>query len=133
MPTYEYRCPEGHDFEQFQRMSDPPEAICPRCGAKAQRLLSGGAGLIFKGSGFYLTDYRSESYRKAAEAEAKGGSSSTESGGGAAGGEKSPGGTSAAGGTGSGSSPSTDKPSSGGGQAGTSGGSAGGSGSKTDT
>lgn len=74
MPTYEYRCPNGHEFEQFQRMSEPPVAKCPVCGADAQRLLSAGAGLLFKGSGFYITDYRSESYKKAAEAE-KGGSS----------------------------------------------------------
>lgn len=67
MPTYEYRCPEGHEFEKFQRMSDPPEADCPECGQAAQRILSGGAGLLFKGEGFYITDYRSDSYRKAAE------------------------------------------------------------------
>ncbi len=75
MPTYEYRCPNGHEFEQFQRMSEPPVAACPVCGAQAERQLSGGAGILFKGSGFYITDYRSESYKKAAEAE-KGGSSS---------------------------------------------------------
>ncbi len=74
MPTYEYRCPNGHEFEQFQRMSEPPVAKCPVCGAEAQRQLSGGAGILFKGSGFYITDYRSESYKKAAEAD-KGGSS----------------------------------------------------------
>ena len=73
MPTYEYRCPEGHAFEKFQRMSDPPEAECPECGLKAARVLSGGAGLLFKGEGFYITDYRSESYKKAAAKE-KGGS-----------------------------------------------------------
>ncbi|HSH46128.1 MAG TPA: FmdB family zinc ribbon protein [Longimicrobiales bacterium] len=67
MPTYEYRCPEGHAFEKFQRMSDPPEAECPECGKPAERVLSGGAGLLFKGDGFYITDYRSESYKKAAE------------------------------------------------------------------
>ena len=72
MPTYEYRCPEGHEFEKFQRMTDPPVAECPECGEPAERILSGGAGLLFKGEGFYITDYRSESYRKAAEKE-KGG------------------------------------------------------------
>ncbi len=83
MPTYEYRCPEGHDFELFQRMSDPPRAQCPSCGAEAQRRLSAGAGFLFKGDGFYITDYRSESYRSAAKAEssaggeAKGGSGSS--------------------------------------------------------
>jgi putative FmdB family regulatory protein len=69
MPTYEYRCPKGHEFEQFQRMSEPPVALCPVCGEQAERLLSAGAGLLFKGSGFYITDYRSESYKKAAEKE----------------------------------------------------------------
>jgi putative FmdB family regulatory protein len=72
MPTYEYRCSAGHRFEQFQRMSEPPIERCPTCGAPAERLLSAGAGLLFKGSGFYITDNRSDSYRKAAEAE-KGG------------------------------------------------------------
>ena len=70
MPTYEYRCPECRtDFEKFQRMSDEPVAECPSCGAGAERRLSGGAGLVFKGSGFYITDYRSDSYKKAAKAE----------------------------------------------------------------
>jgi putative FmdB family regulatory protein len=57
MPTYEYRCPEGHDFELFQKMSDKPRAKCPTCGRAAVRRISGGAGLVFKGSGFYITDY----------------------------------------------------------------------------
>jgi putative FmdB family regulatory protein len=57
MPTYEYRCPQGHEFELFQKMSDPPKAKCPRCGKMATRVISGGAGLIFKGTGFYITDY----------------------------------------------------------------------------
>ena len=57
MPTYEYRCPEGHEFERFQKMADPPRAKCPVCGRNAVRQISGGAGLIFKGSGFYITDY----------------------------------------------------------------------------
>ncbi len=57
MPTYEYRCPEGHDFELFQKMSDKPRAKCPVCGKQATRKISGGAGLVFKGSGFYITDY----------------------------------------------------------------------------
>ncbi|HEY8485224.1 MAG TPA: zinc ribbon domain-containing protein [Longimicrobiales bacterium] len=71
MPTYEYRCPEGHEFEAFQRITEPPVATCPTCGGTAERLLSVGGGLLFKGSGFYITDYRSSSYKKAAEAEAK--------------------------------------------------------------
>ena len=59
MPTYEYRCPEGHEFEKFFRtISGAPTAVnCPTCGKPAERQLSGGAGLLFKGSGFYLTDY----------------------------------------------------------------------------
>ncbi|MBI4408712.1 MAG: zinc ribbon domain-containing protein [Gemmatimonadetes bacterium] len=76
MPTYEYRCRNGHEFEQFQRMTDPPVAKCPACGADAERLLSAGAGLLFKGSGFYITDYRSDRYKKAAEAEKGGGEKS---------------------------------------------------------
>lgn len=71
MPTYEYRCPEGHEFEVFQRMSDPPKAACPECGSEAERLLSAGAGFLFKGEGFYITDYRPESYRKEAQKEQK--------------------------------------------------------------
>lgn len=84
MPTYEYRCPKGHEFEKFQRMSDPPVASCPECGAEAERLLSAGAGLVFKGSGFYITDYRSESYKKAAAAESGAASGSTSSSSGSA-------------------------------------------------
>jgi putative FmdB family regulatory protein len=57
MPTYEYRCPDGHAFEKFQKMSDKPRLKCPTCGKMAERLISGGAGLVFKGSGFYITDY----------------------------------------------------------------------------
>jgi putative FmdB family regulatory protein len=57
MPTYEYQCPDGHLFEKLQRMSDKPQAKCPVCGRPATRKISGGAGLVFKGSGFYITDY----------------------------------------------------------------------------
>ena len=57
MPTYEYECPEGHEFELFQKMSEKPRAKCPVCGKAAERKISGGAGLVFKGSGFYITDY----------------------------------------------------------------------------
>ena len=57
MPTYEYECPEGHVFEKFQKMTDKPRAKCPVCGKPAVRKISGGAGLVFKGSGFYITDY----------------------------------------------------------------------------
>jgi putative FmdB family regulatory protein len=81
MPTYEYRCPKGHEFELFQRMSDEPVASCPTCGKPAQRLLSGGGGLLFKGEGFYITDYRSADYKKKAEAERGGGDKASASGG----------------------------------------------------
>ena len=59
MPTYEFRCPKGHDFEKFYRSigSAPSEVACPACGSIAERQLSAGGGLVFKGSGFYITDY----------------------------------------------------------------------------
>src|SRR5437868_9022092 len=80
MPTYEFRCPDGHEFERFYRKSSDatPEVACPECGKLAVRLLSGGAGLVFKGSGFYLTDYGKNAHRKAepASAESKGGDAS---------------------------------------------------------
>jgi putative FmdB family regulatory protein len=77
MPTYEYQCANGHTFELFQRISDKPKAKCPVCGARASRVISGGAGLIFKGSGFYITDYGKDGKgpRKPADAPAE--SSST--------------------------------------------------------
>ncbi|MBW3571330.1 MAG: zinc ribbon domain-containing protein [Gemmatimonadetes bacterium] len=117
MPTYEYRCPEcGNEFEKFGKMSDPPVTECPNCQAEAQRKISGGAGLLFKGSGFYITDYRGEGYKKAAESD-KGGSSSGagESKGDSAAAPKSdakPSGSSS-GGSSSGSSPSGGSPSGG--------------------
>jgi putative FmdB family regulatory protein len=59
MPTYEYRCLEcGHQFEAFQSMQEDPIKVCPECGKRVERLISGGSGLIFKGSGFYITDYQ---------------------------------------------------------------------------
>ncbi|HEV8215109.1 MAG TPA: zinc ribbon domain-containing protein [Gemmatimonadaceae bacterium] len=66
MPTYEYRCPEGHEFEHFYRkISDAASELpCPECGKVATRRLTGGAGLVFKGSGFYLTDYGKNAHRK---------------------------------------------------------------------
>jgi len=57
MPTYEYLCPEGHRFELIQKITGKPRAKCPVCGKPATRQISGGAGLVFKGSGFYITDY----------------------------------------------------------------------------
>jgi putative FmdB family regulatory protein len=59
MPTYEYRCPKGHLFEKtFPRITSKRHAKCPICGKRAERLISGGAGVHFKGSGFYATDYK---------------------------------------------------------------------------
>ena len=57
MPTYDYQCPEGHTFEKTFKMSEKPRVKCPICGRAAVRQISGGAGLIFKGTGFYITDY----------------------------------------------------------------------------
>lgn len=108
MPTYEYRCPKGHEFERFQSMSEPPVATCPECGAEAERLLSAGAGLIFKGSGFYITDYRSEGYKKAAEADRANGGGSTAKPTGSKGGSAS-GGSAKGGGSTAGSSDKSDK------------------------
>ena len=73
VPTYEFRCPSGHDFERFYKtISTAPSTLeCPDCGAVASRQLSGGAGLLFKGSGFYLTDYGKNAHRRDA-AEKKG-------------------------------------------------------------
>ena len=71
MPTYDYVCDHcGHAFEVFQSMTAKQLRKCPACGKlKLKRLIGTGAGVIFKGSGFYETDYRSESYKKAAKAE----------------------------------------------------------------
>jgi putative FmdB family regulatory protein len=71
MPTYEYRCDAcEHQFDEFQSMKDEPLKDCPKCGKSAlRRLFGSGAAIIFKGSGFYQTDYRSESYKAAAKAD----------------------------------------------------------------
>jgi putative FmdB family regulatory protein len=88
MPTYEYLCEKcGKEFEQFQSMTDKPLTVCPKehCGmkkwgkGKVKRLLSAGSGLIFKGSGFYITDYRSDSYKAAAKKDTGGSASSSAS------------------------------------------------------
>ncbi len=73
MPTYDYVCDVcGHEFELFQSMTDRVKRKCPKCGKpRLKRLIGTGAGVIFKGSGFHETDYRSDSYKKAAEAEKK--------------------------------------------------------------
>jgi putative FmdB family regulatory protein len=78
MPTYDYECSAGHRFEIFQKMSDEPVSECPECGAASERKISGGAGFLFKGDGFYITDYRSDDYKKKASAES--GDSSKSSG-----------------------------------------------------
>jgi putative FmdB family regulatory protein len=70
MPTYEYQCDAcQHKFELFQSIKADPVRKCPECGkVKVRRLVSGGGGIIFKGSGFYCTDYRSDGYKTAAKA-----------------------------------------------------------------
>lgn len=66
MPTYEFVCPDGHAFEKFYRTISgaPSEVACPVCGRNAARQISGGAGLVFKGSGFYITDYGKDGKKK---------------------------------------------------------------------
>lgn len=73
MPTYEYACRAcGHLFERVQGMSDSPVRTCPRCGKRrVERLISGGGGFLFKGSGFYITDYRSKGYTDRAKADSE--------------------------------------------------------------
>ena len=103
MPTYEYVCDKcGHHFEKFQSISAKPLAVCPEdqctqkrwAKGKVKRAISGGAGLLFKGSGFYITDYRSENYKAAAKKDAPSSSGGeSKSGGGeskSSGGERKP-------------------------------------------
>ncbi|RLS82981.1 MAG: zinc ribbon domain-containing protein [Planctomycetota bacterium] len=73
MPTYDYVCDGcGHAFELFQSMTDSVKKTCPECGKKKlRRLIGAGGAIVFKGSGFYKTDYRSDSYKKGAEADKK--------------------------------------------------------------
>jgi putative FmdB family regulatory protein len=73
MPTYDYQCKAcGHRWELFQSIKDKPVKKCPECGkARAERMIGAGAGILFKGSGFYQTDYRSSAYKKAADADKK--------------------------------------------------------------
>lgn len=92
MPTYDYKCKAcDHTWEEFQSIKAPATKKCPSCGkSKAERQIGAGAGLIFRGSGFYITDYRSDAYKKSADAdkpassggESKGDSGSAKSGGG---------------------------------------------------
>ena len=76
MPTYDYECDDcGHSFEIFQSINDPLKRKCPSCGKlKLRRLFGTGGAIVFKGSGFYQTDYRSDSYQRRAEADKKAGS-----------------------------------------------------------
>jgi len=72
MPTYQYRCTHcGHEFEEYQSIVEDPISKCPNCSKKPERVISGGAGFLFKGSGFYITDHRSDNYKKAASKEKK--------------------------------------------------------------
>ena len=127
MPTYDYECRScGKTFEFFQSISEPLKTKCPACGKrKLERLLGTGAGFLFKGSGFYITDYRSADYKAKAKAESDGpskpsGSKSTDASPGrlggdspSSGGTKNPSGSSSgkSSGNSSGSTPSSKKPS----------------------
>ena len=72
MPTYDYKCLACDvQFEKFQGITAPPIEECPECGGKVKRLIGAGAGLIFKGSGFYTTDYRSDGYKESAKKDKK--------------------------------------------------------------
>ena len=74
MPTYEYSCDGcGNAFEKFEPMTSRPSKKCPKCGKTAKRVISGGAGFLFKGQGFYVNDYRSKSYKESAKKDAQSG------------------------------------------------------------
>jgi putative FmdB family regulatory protein len=90
MPTYEYRCPDGHEFEHFYRkISDAPkDVVCPVCSKPAERRLSAGAGLVFKGSGFYLTDYGKNAHRAGGPPASGEGNKSSDAGSGSKAGER---------------------------------------------
>ncbi len=78
MPTYQYQCNECKDeFEEFQSMVEPALENCTKCGGKVRRLISGGAGFLFKGSGFYITDYRNSNYKKDSAMDNSSGTSAT--------------------------------------------------------
>ena len=80
MPTYEYECQQcGHRFEEFQSITAEPRQTCPEASCKGlvKRLIGMGGGLLFKGTGFYITDYRSDGYQKAAKADKDNGSGKT--------------------------------------------------------
>lgn len=72
MPTYEYYCTScGFEFEEFQSIASEPIQVCPQCNGKVQRKISGGSGLIFKGNGFYITDYKRKNSSQNTEMEKK--------------------------------------------------------------
>ncbi len=72
MPTYDYKCEDcGNTFEFFQKMTDEPLKVCPKCKGKLKRLIGPGAGAIFKGSGFYQTDYKMKPAKKASESKSQ--------------------------------------------------------------
>ena len=81
MPTYDYRCKAcSHTWEEWQSITAAATKKCPECGkSKAERVIGPGAGLLFRGSGFYITDYRSDSYKKAAKADSSSTSAKSES------------------------------------------------------
>ena len=77
MPTYEYECTKcAHLFEAYQSMVDAPLKKCPKCSGKVKRLIGTGAGILFKGKGFYQTDYRSTAYHSSAKADSASSSAS---------------------------------------------------------
>ncbi|MCY3773356.1 MAG: zinc ribbon domain-containing protein [Gemmatimonadetes bacterium] len=81
MPTYQYRCNKcRHEFSEFQSITADPLSTCPECGGAVKRLISGGAGFLFKGDGFYTTDYRSENYKQAEKADRESSSSKSDGG-----------------------------------------------------
>ncbi len=95
MPTYEFRCPKGHEFEKFYRSISgaPSEVACPTCGKKSERQISAGGGLVFKGSGFYITDYGKDGKKPQTSPVAKTGESASASGSGSGGGDSASGGS----------------------------------------
>lgn len=73
MPTYEYECKKcGYRFEKFQKMTDKPVSKCPECKGKVSKIIGSGGGIIFKGPGFYTTEYRSPEYKKREQQEKQG-------------------------------------------------------------
>lgn len=110
MPTYDYVCDAcQHEFEAFESIKADPQTVCPECGKlQLRRKIGPGAAILFKGSGFYQTDYRSESYKKAAKAEAPASSSSSSS----SSGDKGGGGSNGAASSASSSTSSSSAPSS---------------------